>query len=122
MVLWLEFRRPHLHLMTYVTVSLTTMSVMDSWNRPIYVLWAVEAAAAAGGRVGGRAGGRDWDAVMAEVITVLEWDVAEEVGSEANRQKLCRTLCTLVKNVLRGKAGRRRVRDSNPAFFRAVGR
>lgn len=68
------------------------------------------------------AGGGDWDAVMAEVITVLEWDVVEEVGSEANRHELCRTLRTLLKNVLRGDAGRRRVRDNNPTFYRTVGR
>ena len=64
----------------------------------------------------------NWDAAMAEAVTVLEWDVAEEVGSEANRQELCRKLLTLVRNVLRGDPGHRKVRDNNPAFYRSVGR
>lgn len=65
---------------------------------------------------------KDWDALLAEALSVVEWDIDAEILSEANREGFHRSMQTLLKNVLEGNERRLRVRDNNAIFRENVGR
>lgn len=65
---------------------------------------------------------KNWEAVLAEALSVVEWDVADEITSEALGEGFYRVLLELLKNVLGPDERRRSVRDNNAAFRENVGR
>ncbi|CBJ30336.1 expressed unknown protein [Ectocarpus siliculosus] len=65
---------------------------------------------------------REWDAVLAEALSVVEFDVSDEIPAGANREEFRRTLIVLLRNILAGNERRRRVRNDNVVFQENIGR
>lgn len=71
---------------------------------------------------GAETGGDDFDADLTEALSVVEWDVSEEISSEADREGFRRNLLRLLRGVLGGEAWRREVRSGNQTFHANIGR
>ncbi|CAM9106803.1 unnamed protein product [Ectocarpus sp. 4 AP-2014] len=65
---------------------------------------------------------REWDAVLAEALSVVEFDVSDEIPAGANRERFRRTLIVLLRNMLAGNERRSRVRNDNAVFQENIGR
>lgn len=65
---------------------------------------------------------RDWDAVLAEALSVVEFDVSDEIPAGANREGFRRSLTVLLRNMLAGNERRRRVRNDHAVFQENIGR
>lgn len=65
---------------------------------------------------------REWDAVLAEALSVVEFDVSDEIPAGANREGFRRALVVLLRNMLAGNERRRRVRNDNAVFQENIGR
>lgn len=71
---------------------------------------------------GGAQTGDNFDAILAEAISVVDWDVSNEISSEANREGFRRNMLKLLRGVLEGDERRRKVRSGNPTFHANIGR
>ncbi|CAM9245744.1 unnamed protein product [Ectocarpus sp. 12 AP-2014] len=65
---------------------------------------------------------REWDAVLAEALSVVEFDVSDEIPAGANREGFRRTLIVLLRNMLAGNERHGRVRNDNAVFQENIGR
>lgn len=66
--------------------------------------------------------GDDWDADLAEALSVVDWDVSDEISSEEDREGFRRNMLRLVRGVLGGDERHRKVRSDNATFHANIGR
>lgn len=74
-----------------------------------------------GGDAAGSVGRYD-DGVLAEAISVVEWDVQDEIPAETDREGFRRNMLVLLKDILASDGRRIRVRNGNPTFQANIGR
>lgn len=83
---------------------------------------AIPAGLAADTGVGPNEESGDWDGVLAEAISVVEWDLPDEISSEARREGFRRNMLVLLGDAVERNGHRVRVRNGNSTFQANIGR